>query len=491
LLTGKLLINGRWVQSRNSFDVTNPATEKVIGRASQASLDDVQKAVRAARGAFNDWKHRDISERAKLLVNIADCIQRDVSHLSQLITQEMGRPVFESAIEVNETCDMIRYFANEGKAYLEGEAIPINHVLFPNKFSFTKFEPIGVVGIIKPWNYPLELPFWAVAPALLAGNTVVLKPSELTPFVGVEIGRICQASGVPDGVVNVVTGDGSTGVHLVDADVDMVAFTGSAETGKKIMERSGKGLHRLSLELGGSDPALVFDDADLEEAIDGTVWGRFANCGQVCTASKRIFVQNGIADQFIGEFTKKVKSLELGDGLKPQTDMGPLVSSIQRDKIEEQVKDAVEKGARVEYGGKRPSKHPTGYFYEPTVLTGVNQKMRVMKEEVFGPVAPISLFRDAEDAIAVANSTRFGLGASVWTKNLDKALEVTASIDAGMVWVNDVNVAYAQCPWGGVKDSGMGRELSKYGIHEFANIKHVNLDYGRDKTRPWWFPYHK
>ena len=254
---------------------------------------------------------------------------------------EMGRPLFESNIEVRKTLEMVKYFANEGKTYLEGEAIPIN----PDTFSITRYEPVGVVGVIKPWNYPLLLPFWAIAPALLAGNTVVFKPSDLTPFVGIEIGKICQDAGVPDGVINVVTGDGSTGECLVSSDINMVSFTGSSQTGKHIMKNSAEKLHRISLELGGSDAFIVFKDADIEEAINGAVWGRFMNCGQVCVSPKRIFVEDDIADSFIEGFVNKAKDLVIGNGLDPGTDIGPMVSAEQREKLELQVEDAVRKGA--------------------------------------------------------------------------------------------------------------------------------------------------
>lgn len=488
---GKLLIGGKWIACRNKFESLNPATGEVLGRASLAGEKEVIEAVKSARRASESWKKTGVWERAKILAKIGDEILKNAQELKTLITIEMGRPLFESEIEVIETSDMIKYFANEGKTYLEGDAIPINPEIFPNKISFTRFEPIGVVGIIKPWNYPLELPFWAIAPALLGGNTVVFKPSELTPFVGIEIGRICQNAGVPDGVVNVVTGDKVTGEYLVRSDVDMISFTGSVETGKKIMKDSAEKLHRISLELGGSDPFIVFKDADLEEAINGAVWGRFTNCGQVCVAAKRIFVHEDIADKFVKEFVRKTKNLVIGNGLDPATDVGPMVSLEQRKKIDQQVRDAVEKGARVECGGKIPSSHSKGFYYEPTVLTRITNEMRVMTEEVFGPVAIISTFGEIDEVIANANRTAYGLGASVWTKNLDIALRVSQELECGMVWINEINVAYPQCPWGGIKHSGMGKELSKYGIREFVNIKHINIDYGNDKTRPWWFPYKK
>ncbi|CAG0975243.1 succinate-semialdehyde dehydrogenase / glutarate-semialdehyde dehydrogenase [Methanosarcinales archaeon] len=489
---GKLLIGGKWIECENKFESHNPATGNVYGMACLAGKKEVTEAVKAARFAFDSWKMTGIWERSRILVKIGDEILKKSQELKELITTEMGRPLVESDIEVLETSDMIKYFANEGKTYLEGDAIPINPELFPNKFSFTRFEPIGVVGVIKPWNYPLELPFWCIAPALLGGNTVILKPSELTPFVGIEIGKICQDAGVPDGVVNILTGDSTTGEYLVKSDIDMISFTGSVDTGKNIMKNSAEKLHKILLELGGSDPLIVFKDADLEEAINGAVWGRFTNCGQVCVAAKRIFVENDIADNFIDSFVKKTQSLIIGNGLDPNTDVGPMVSLEQRRKLEQQVKDSVKKGAKIECGGKIPSLPQNGFYYEPTVLTNIKSDMRVMNEEVFGPVAIISVFDDIDEAIALANGTEYGLGASIWTNSLDNAMRVSQQLECGMVWVNDINVAYAQCPWGGIKHSGLGgKDLSKYGIREFVNIKHINIDYGTEKTRPWWFPYKK
>ena len=490
MMEGQLLIGAKWVTCENKFESLDPATGEVLGNASLAGEREVTEAVEAAKHAFGIWKKTGVWERARILAAVGDEILNQSQELKALITKEMGRPLAESDIEVLETSDMVKYFANEGKTYLGGDAIPINPELFPNKFSFTKSEPIGVIGIIKPWNYPLELPFWSIAPALLAGNTVILKPSELTPFVGIEIGKICKDAGIPDGVINVITGDGTTGEYLVRSDVDMISFTGSAEIGKKIMKNSAEKLHKISLELGGSDPFIVFKDADIEEAINGAVWGRFTNCGQVCVAAKRIFVHAEIADTFIKGFIEKTKNLVIGNGLEASTDVGPLVSLRQLEELEKQVIDAVEKGGKIECGGKIPSISTNGgFYYEPTVLTKITDKMKVMNEEVFGPVAVISTFNGIEDAISLANNTVYGLGASIWTNNLDITMRVSQELECGTVWVNEINVAYAECPWGGIKQSGMGKELSKHGIREYVNIKHINIDYGAEKTRDWWFPY--
>jgi acyl-CoA reductase-like NAD-dependent aldehyde dehydrogenase len=487
MLKGKLLIGGKWKTCDRKFDSLNPATGDIIGRACLAGSEEVTEAVKEAKLAQKDWKKTDISERARIFAWIGDELLRRSQEIKNLITIEMGRPLFESNTEVRKTSEMVKYFANEGKIFLEGDAIPIN----PHNFSFTRFEPVGVVGIIKPWNYPLLLPFWAIAPALIAGNTVVFKPSDLTPFAGIEIGRICQDAGIPDGVINIVTGVGSTGEYLVRSYIDMISFTGSSDTGKSIMKNSADKLHRISLELGGSDAFIVFKDADIEEAINAAVWGRFMNCGQVCVAPKRIFVEDDIADSFIEGFVKKTRSLVIGNGLDPGTDIGPMISMEQREKLELQVKDAVRKGAMIECGGKIPTSLQDGFYYEPAVLTGVSPEMSVMNEEVFGPVAVISVFDNMEEAIALANGTVYGLGASVWTKNLDTAMRMSSLLECGMVWVNEICTLYPQCPWGGIKHSGMGKDLSRYGIREFVSVKHVNVNFGDEKTRAWWFPYGK
>lgn len=487
MLDGKLLIGGKWKTCDRKFDSLDPATGDVLGRACLAGVEEVTEAVKVAKLAQESWNKIDISERAEIVARIGDELLKRSQELKKLITIEMGRPLFESNIEVSKTSEMVKYFANEGKKFLEGDEVPIN----PDNFSITRYEPVGVVGIIKPWNYPLLLPLWSIAPALIAGNTVVFKPSDLTPFVGIEIGKICQDAGVPDGVVNVVTGDGFTGKSLVSSDIDMISFTGSSDTGKNIMKNSADKLHRISLELGGSDAFIVFKDADIEGAINGAVWGRFMNCGQVCISPKRIFVENDIADSFIEGFVKKSRELVIGNGLDPGTDIGPMVSKEQRENLELQVEDALRKGASIKCGGKRPLSLQNGYFYEPAVLTGVTHEMSVMNEEVFGPVAVISAFENMDEAIALANRTRYGLGASVWTKNMDIAMRMSSQLKCGMVWVNEICTLHPQCPWGGIKHSGMGKDLSRYVIREFASVKHVNINLGTDKTRPWWFPYGK
>ena len=486
-----MYINGKWVDSRSTLISVNPATEEVIGEAYCADEELVQEAVASARKAQEEWSSLSAWERSKYLKRMADQLIKNADEIKELITTEMGRPIFESEIEVYETADMINFFAEEGKAFLSGETYPINNSMFPDKMSFSVREPLGVVGVIKPWNYPLELPMWAIAPALLTGNTVVFKPSELTPLVGTKIAELAEEAGFPPGVFNLIHGDGSVGEKLVLSDVDMIAFTGSVETGKKIMKNSSVKLHKLSLELGGSDPFLVLPSADLEEAVNGAVWGRFTNCGQVCVSAKRIILVKDIANEFINKFKEKVSKLNIGNGLSPETDIGPIVSEEQRKLLIDQLNDTLKQGAKLELGGRIPPNHTKGFFFEPTILTNITPNMRTWKEEVFGPIASIMIVDSVDDAIKVANDSQFGLGASVWSNDLEEVFYTVNKLKCGIIWVNEINVAYANHPWGGVKYSGISKELGREGILEYTNLKHINIDYGKEKTREWWFPYKK
>lgn len=495
----KCLINGEWVKGKEDFESINPATGEVIGNAYKSTSEQIRKATYAAREAFNEWSKSSIQDRAEILKKVSLEIYTqggelgEATSLKKLITSEMGKPLPEAEIEVFESGDMLSFYAEEGKAFLAGDNIPLNRSLFPNKVSFTNLEPIGIIAVIKPWNYPLELPLWSIGAALLTGNTVIFKPSELTPFVGLELGKIFQKAGLPKGVLNIVTGDGETGQLLINSDVDMVAFTGSVETGKKIAKICGEKLCKTSLELGGKDPFIVCEDANIEQAVNAAVWGAFTNCGQVCVSAERFYVDQKVAPEFIEKFVAKTKNLRIGNGLETNVDIGPLASQKQLDKVQAHISDAVKYGAKILYGGKRADEKSfkDGFFFLPTVITEVNHKMKIMTEETFGPVAPIMVFSDLEEAIILANDSIYGLGASIWTKDLKKTHYISENINAGIVWINEINVAYPQCPWGGIKQSGWGKELSKYAIHEYVNIKHINIDFGNEESRDWWFPYGK
>lgn len=489
---GKFFINGVWLDGSTKFESLNPATEQVVGWAYEGNQEDIKEAVNAARTALLGWGAMHIEDRAAILLRAVDAIvsrygeEGRTTPLKTLIHQEMGKMLPEADVEVIEASDMLTFFATRGPQILADSTPQLDQKLWPTKQSILRFEPVGVVALIKPWNYPFELPIWSLGAALIAGNTVVFKPSEFTPLVGLEIGKIFQEVGLPAGVLNIVTGSGSTGSDLVQADgVDMISFTGSVKTGLYVAAECAKRLRKVSLELGGKDPSIILEDADLELAANGLVWGGYGNVGQVCTAVERVYVHDSIADQLIELVVSKTGALRLG------VDIAPLVSEQQLQKVEEHVADAVTKGAKVLAGGKRPEGFSTGFWYLPTVLTEVDHSMIVMTEETFGPVLPIVRYKDLSEAIELANRSCYGLGASVWTTDLERGKEVASQIEAGMVWINDVNVPYPQCPWGGVKNSGIGVELSDFGILEFTRIKHINLELGTDTTRAWWYPYQR
>jgi succinate-semialdehyde dehydrogenase/glutarate-semialdehyde dehydrogenase/succinyl-CoA reductase len=482
---GKLLISGKFVPTRRQFTRRDPATGKILGYVAAAGKTEVDRAVDSAMEAFAAWKSIDVSDREKAILNFCDHLSKNSKDLSKLITMEVGKPLLEAELEIEEAIEFGRWFASETRGYIEDEVIESN----ARERSFLSFEPLGVIGIIVPWNYPLGLSIWKIFPALIAGNTIVLKPSELSSLVGLEIGKLFQKTGIPDGVVNVVTGSDRTGSCLVSSKAKMIAFTGSVETGRKVASTAGKNLKRAVLELSGNDPFIVCSDADLEEASNGAVWGRFTNCGQVCVSAKRIYVVRDVANQFISKVVEKASLLKIGSGLDRSTDVGPLVDSRHRVKVEIYVKDAVKKGAKVLVGGKKPANLGRGYFYLPTVLLNVDHTMRIMREELFGPVAPIMVVDSIDEAIDLANDSIYGLGASVWTSDVDEGIRIARRLEAGMVWVNDVNVASPKRPWGGTKMSGIGRELSKYGILELVNMKQISAHKSGEPTRSWWFPY--
>ena len=462
----------------------NPAAEKPIGKFESYSEKMVSEAVEKAQKSLKKWKNTDISEREKIIKNFSKLLDKKKSGIAKLITKETGKPITESEGEIEGSIGDISWFVSETNKFVQDEDLRLDT---KNTSAKIRFEPVGVVGIITPWNFPIGTVIWKIIPALLTGNTVVFKPSELSTFCGLEIAKLLKEAGLPEGVFNVVTGNGKTGEYLVASRVNMISFTGSSKAGKDVFSKAGKGLKKVVLELGGSDPFIVFKDAILEQAVNAAVFGRFLNCGQVCTAAKRIFIEKKIYDSFLESFVEKAKQLKVGEPSDRKTEIGPIVSKKQLEVLEKQVKDAVSKGAKVLCGGKRSGRK--GYFYEPTVLTNVKQDMLVFKEEVFGPVASVLSFNSIQEAIDLVNNTKYGLGASVWTQNEKTAEAMVKSIESGMIWVNDFGTPYPQCPQGGIKESGMGREMSKYGILEFCNMKTVVNSKDKTIKKPWWFPY--
>jgi len=464
----------------------NPATEEAIGEFEISDKKTVSKVVKNAVKASKKWKKTDISEREDIIRKFSEILKKNKEEVAELISKEMGKPIIESEGEVEGSFTNIDWFISNTGKILQDEEVKLD---VENTTAKVRFEPVGVVGLITPWNFPIDTPLWKIIPALLTGNAIVFKPSELSTFCGLKIGELLKEAGIPEDVFNVITGDGTTGKYLVASKVNMISFTGSSKAGKDVLSRAGKGLKKTVLELGGSDPFIVFEDAIFEQVVNAAIYGRFLNCGQVCTASKRIFVDKKIYDSFLESFVEKVRKLKVGNPLDRSIEIGPIVSKKQLENLERQVKDAVDNGAKVLCGGKRLNRK--GYFYEPTVLANIKKNMLVLNEEVFGPVASVLSFKSIKEAIRLANNTKYGLGASVWTQNNKTAEEMIKSVESGMIWINDFGTPYPQCPQGGIKESGIGRELSKYGILEFCNMKTVVISEDKAIKKSWWFPYNE
>jgi betaine-aldehyde dehydrogenase len=482
-----LWIDGGWTDSRGGRlrTIANPATLDAIDEVVDATAEDVRRACAAAAGAQRHWRRLPALERGKLLHETAGLMRADRARLSELLTREGGKPRIENLDEVEWCAACFQYYAEIAR-HSHGNSIPPTA---EHQINFTVKEPLGVVGAIVPFNYPLLLLVWKIAPALAAGNTVVIKPSELTPLATLRMVEQALAH-LPPGVVNVVTGTGpEAGEALVgDPDVACIAFTGSTAVGTRIAVRAAEQLKRVNLELGGIDPLIVFEDADLDVAVPGAAWARFLNNGQVCTSAKRIYVVESIAAEFIERFVEHTKSLRIGNGMDPDTDIGPMISERARARVEEQLARALAQGARLLQGGKRLPEAGPGYFYAPTVLADVQPSNAVVCEEVFGPIASILPVKDADEAIALAAKSEYGLGANIYTKNLTYALRAMQEIKAGTFWINDPLTDNDAAPFGGMRKSGMGRELGEEGLDAFREAKHVHLDFIPER-KTFWFPY--
>lgn len=429
--------------------------------------DHVFQLVGKARRAFPEWK-KDYEKRRSYIYNLVEYLKKNKMELAKVATSEMGKTIKESIGEVEKCAWALEYYADNGDSLLADEVLNTDA-----RKSFLTFEPLGVIGSIMPWNFPYWQALRFAAPCLMAGNVIVMKPSRVTMQSGLEIEKAFTESGVPDGIFQTVVGSVESANHLIDSDVNAVTFTGSTDAGAKVGQRAAMNLKKCVLELGGSDPFIVLDDAIIEKAAEGAVKGRFINCGQSCVASKRFFVGKNIAKDFIESFIKKASQLKVGDPTLIETDIGPLSSKGGLETISGIVEDAKEKGAEILLGGSQID--GKGYFYQPTILTNVKPNMRIAKEETFGPVAPITVVENESEAVKLANNTEFGLGASIWTKDLAKAEKMSRRIESGIVSVNNVVISDPRIPFGGIKHSGFGRELSRYGILEFVNIKSVRF----------------
>ena len=446
----------------------NPATEELIYQYEIMTEGQINARIKKARNIFDEWK-KDIHKRIDFVYAFAAELRKNKENLSRTATKEMGKAIKESRSEVEKCAWVMEYYADNGEIFTKEEVINTDA-----RKSIVAFQPIGVIGSIMPWNFPYWQALRFAAPSLILGNTVVLKPASATMQCGIDIENTFNKAGVPVGVFQTLIGDSSIAKVLIDSNnVNAITFTGSVQVGGKVAQRAASQIKKCVLELGGSDPFIVCDDADIEKASTGAVKGRFINCGQSCIASKRFIIAKKVAEEFIEKFVQKSEKLRIGDPLSDDTDMGPLVNSTSLENIESIVKESIKDGAQLLIGGEKVDRK--GYFYKPTIIKDVSPKMRIAQEEVFGPVAPIITVDNETEAIKLANDTEYGLGASIWTRDLDKAEKLSMSIQSGIVTVNNIVASDPRVPFGGVKKSGFGRELSKYGMLEFANIKSVRF----------------
>jgi len=478
----RLFINGEWIESSKgkSFEVHNPATEEVIARVAEGDQEDINRAVKAARTAFEEgaWSHMTASERGQLLWRLADRMEEHLEQLAELEALDNGKPkAVAAAADVPLAIDMFRYMAGWATK-IEGTTIPISVPYLPGAefHSYTRQEPIGVVGQIIPWNFPLLMAAWKLAPALAAGCTIVLKVAEETPMSAIRLGELIQEVGFPPGVVNIITGFGETAGAALSAhpDVDKIAFTGSTEVGKLIVKAAGEtNLKKVTLELGGKSPNIVLPDADLESAIPGAANAIFFNHGQCCCAGSRLYVHKDQFDQVVDGIADQASQIKLGPGLHPDTQMGPMVSQIQQQRVCSYLDAGQDEGATAVVGGSRAGEK--GYFVEPTVLVNTKPDMKVIQEEIFGPVVAAVKYDDLDELITAANDSIYGLAAAVWTKDISKAHKLASRIQAGSVWVNCYNIFDAALPFGGYKQSGWGREMGYEAVSNYLQTKAVTV----------------
>lgn len=484
----KTIIGGEKVSasSGETMEIINPASGLGIARAPRCGIAELNMAVDAARQAAPEWSSKTVAERSKVLLKLAQLIRDNFDGLARLETMEQGSPIRKTThFDIPQCIEQLEYFAGVGRA-LKGETLPVG----PWCASMTVREPLGVVGLITPWNFPALMVVWKLGAALVTGNTLIVKPPSVAPLTTIRLAELALEAGAPAGVVNVVTGPGEIiGEALVQhPDVAKIGFTGDTETGKRIISLAGSTVKPVSLELGGKNAFIVLADADVDAAVEGAVFGAYVNSGQTCACASRFYIHASLYDEFAAKFTAASSSLRLGDPMDMATVLGPVAYAAHRDKIEGYIERAKEAGVKLLLGGERPDTPGTrdGFFVAPTIFGDCSNDMEIMREEIFGPVTGLAVFNTNEEAVALVNDTRYGLSASIWTRDLRTGLGLASRIDAGTVWINEHLVLFCDTPWGGCKESGWGKDLSTMVLDEYTRVKHIYMDLHPQPVKPWY-----
>jgi succinate-semialdehyde dehydrogenase/glutarate-semialdehyde dehydrogenase len=474
----KMFLNGQWVEahSKKTFEVINPANGELVGTVPMGSTGETKRAIEASYEAFGKWSKLPAEERCKYLKKWYELVMDEKEEIGRIMTLEQGKPLAEAIGEVVYGAKFIEWYSEEGKR-IYGETIPASA---ENKRILVHKQPVGVVGAITPWNFPAAMITRKMAPALAAGCTIIVKPAFNTPLTAIKLFELFERAGFPKGVANLVTGSAKEigNTMMEDSRVRKITFTGSTEVGKLLMSQASKTVKNISLELGGHAPLIVFDDADLDKAVEGVLVSKFRNGGQVCIATNRIYVQEEVQHSFIEKLANRVKEMKIGNGLEANVDIGPIIDRAGYEKINQHIDDAVSKGAKIEAGGRgrHEGQHQdAGYFFEPTVLSCIKHDMIIMEEETFGPVVPVAVFKTEEEVIGLANNTNYGLAAYVFTESLSRGLRISEALEYGIVGLNDGKPSTAQAPFGGFKESGIGREGGHFGIEEFLEVKYISI----------------